>query len=85
LPEASEGDTPISISDTPLLNSSAVASRFDEIVPTLTEAQMARVAAHGHVWQVERGEVLVEAGERTLRFFFVVTGKIEIARPAGAS
>ena len=46
---------------------------------------MARVAAHGHVWQVERGEVLVEAGERTLRFFFVVTGKIEIARPAGAS
>jgi hypothetical protein len=43
------------MSDTPLLNSSATASRFDEIVPTLTEAQMARVAAHGHVRQVERG------------------------------
>jgi thioredoxin reductase (NADPH) len=73
------------MSDTPLLNSSATASRFDEIVPTLTEAQMARVAAHGHVRQVERGEVLVGAGERTVRFFVVVTGKIEIVRPAGAS
>jgi thioredoxin reductase (NADPH) len=71
--------------DTPLLNSSAQASRFDEIVPTLTEAQMARVAAHGHVRRVERGDVLVEVGERTARFFVVVGGQIQIVRPTGAS
>jgi thioredoxin reductase (NADPH) len=69
--------------DTPLLNSSAQASRFDEIVPTLTEAQMARVAAHGQLRQVARGEVLVEAGERTARFFAVIKGRIEIVRPTG--
>ncbi|MFP5265036.1 MAG: FAD-dependent oxidoreductase [Blastocatellia bacterium] len=73
------------MSDMPLLNPSATASRFDDLVPTLTEAQVARVAAHGHVRQVERGEVLVEAGERTMRFFVVVTGQIEIVRPTGAS
>ena len=72
------------MSNTPLLNSSATASRFDEIVPTLTEAQMARVAAHGQVRRVERGQVMVEAGERTARFFVVVSGQIEIVRPTGA-
>ena len=55
------------------------------MVPILTEAQVARVAAHGHVRRVERGEVLVEAGERTARFFVVVAGQIEIIRPTSAS
>jgi thioredoxin reductase (NADPH) len=73
------------MSDTPLLNSSAQASRFEEMVPTLTEAQMARVAAHGHVRRVGHGDVLVEAGERTARFFVVVAGQIEIVRPTSAS
>jgi thioredoxin reductase (NADPH) len=73
------------MSNTPLLNALASASRFDEMVPTLTEAQMARVAAHGHVRRVERGEVLVEAGERTARFFVVIKGQIEIVRPTGTS
>lgn len=72
------------MSDTPLLNSSATASRFDEMVPALTEAQMARVAGHGRVRQVERGEVLLEAGERTARFFVVIAGQIEIVRSPGA-
>jgi thioredoxin reductase (NADPH) len=48
--------------------------------PTLTEAQVARIAAHGHKRQVQRGEVLVEAGERTTRFFVVTAGQIEIVR-----
>lgn len=68
------------MTDSPLLNSSSSASRSDEMVPTLTAAQMARVAAHGNVRQVRRGEVLVEAGEMTRRFFVVVSGQIEIAR-----
>ena len=67
------------MSDTALLNSSAKASHFDEMVPTLTEAQMARLAAHSHLRQVARGEVLVEAGERTARLFVVAAGQIAAA------
>ncbi len=73
------------MSNTPLLSSSARASRADEMVPTLTEAQVARIAAHGRVRRVERGEVLVKAGERTARFFVIITGQIEIVRSAGAT
>jgi thioredoxin reductase (NADPH) len=42
LPDLSERATPIHMSDTPLLNSSAQASRFGEMVSALTKAQMAR-------------------------------------------
>src|SRR5258706_10416056 len=44
----------------------------DQAFPTLTEAQIARVAAHGHLRKVERGEVLVKAGARNASFFVVV-------------
>src|SRR5438128_1164840 len=69
---------------TPILQS-ANTPRADEMVPTLTEAQVARVAAHGHARQVERGEVLVETGERIARFFVVTAGQIEIVRSSGAT
>jgi thioredoxin reductase (NADPH) len=49
--------------------------------PTLTPAQIARIAAHGRVRTFERGEVLVEAGERTARFYVVISGQIEIVQP----
>ena len=55
------------------------------ISPILTAAQIARVAAHGHARQVRRGEVLVEQGERTARFFVVTAGELEIVRPLGAT
>ena len=55
------------------------------ISPILTAAQIARVAAHGHARQVRRGEVLVEQGERTARFFVVTTGELEIVRPLGGT
>src|SRR2546422_3154903 len=48
--------------------------RAEHIYPTLTPAQLARIAAHGRRRQVERGEVLVEAGEQTARFFVVAAG-----------
>jgi thioredoxin reductase (NADPH) len=54
---------------------------LDRIFPTLTSAQVARIAAHGDTRQVQRGEVLVEAGENP-RFFVVTAGNIEIVRPA---
>jgi thioredoxin reductase (NADPH) len=56
-----------------------------EAFPILTPAQIARVAAHGRLRQVERGEVLIQAGERSARFFVVVAGQIEAVRFSGDS
>lgn len=55
-------------------------SRDLEMFPTLTDAQISRIAVHGRVRQVEQGEVLVEAGEETARLFVVTAGQIEIVR-----
>src|SRR2546422_2576662 len=57
----------------------------DQIFPTLTPDQIARIAAHGHVRPVRAGEVLIEAGDAVLPFFVVTTGEIEIVRPSGAT
>src|SRR5947207_7779651 len=54
---------------------------LDRMFPTLTSAQVARIAVHGNARQVQRGEVLVEPGENP-RFFVVTAGNIEIVRPA---
>jgi thioredoxin reductase (NADPH) len=62
-----------------------VSSRVEDVFPTLTPAQVTRVAAHGHVRQVQSGEVLVEAGELTTRFFVVKEGQVDIVRPSGAA
>src|SRR5262245_39671959 len=69
---------------TPIIPSAKGASA-DKIVPTLTEAQVARIAAYGRARRVRRGEALVEAGTPTARFFVVTAGQIEIVRPSGAT
>jgi thioredoxin reductase (NADPH) len=69
---------------TPLIPS-AKGSRAEEIVPTLTADQIARIAAQGRLRQVQGGEVLAEAGTRAARFFVVTSGQIEIIRPSGAT
>ena len=56
-----------------------------EMRPTLTAAQIARVAAHGRLRKVQRGEVLVEAGEPATRFFVVTAGQVEVVRPSGST
>src|SRR3989442_5508219 len=58
--------------------------RAEHIYPTLTAAQLGRIAAHGRRRQVERGEVLVEAGEQTARLFVVAAGRIDIFRRSEA-
>jgi thioredoxin reductase (NADPH) len=58
----------------------SAATAGDQAFPTLTEAQMARVASHGHLRKVERGEVLVKAGARNASFFVVVSGRLDIVR-----
>src|SRR4029077_19265505 len=54
---------------------------LDRLFPTLTSAQIARIAARGDARKVQRGEVLVEVGENP-RFLVVIAGNIEIVRPA---
>ena len=58
----------------------SAATAGDQAFPTLTEAQIARVASHGHLRKVERGEVLVKAGARNASFFVVVSGHLNIIR-----
>jgi thioredoxin reductase (NADPH) len=50
--------------------------------PTLTPAQIERIAAHGRVRPVARGETLIEAGDPVVPFFAVKSGEIEIIRPS---
>src|SRR2546425_2221865 len=58
--------------------------RAERLYPTLTPAQLARITAHGRPRHVERGEVLVQAGEQTARLFVVVAGRLDVVRPAAA-
>src|SRR5438876_1768012 len=66
----------------PLSTSSG--KRAEQIYPTLTPAHLARITAHGRPRHVERGEVLVQAGEQTARLFVVVAGRIDVVRPSAA-
>jgi thioredoxin reductase (NADPH) len=53
--------------------------------PTLTPAQINRIAAHGQVRPIRAREVLIEAGERVVPFFVVTAGRIEVIRPSAAT
>jgi thioredoxin reductase (NADPH) len=57
-------------------------SRADLMFPTLTEAQIERVAAHGMSRRVERGEVLIEQGQYNIPFFLIRKGHLEVVRPS---
>jgi thioredoxin reductase (NADPH) len=50
--------------------------------PTLTPAQIAAIAAHGVTRPIERGQVLIEAGDPVVPFFVVKAGEVEITRPS---
>src|SRR2546427_11840290 len=57
--------------------------RAERLYPTLTPAQLARITVHGRARHVERGEVLVQAGEQTARLFVVVAGRLGGFPPPG--
>ena len=57
-------------------------ARAEQVFPTLTAAQIARVASHGRARQVRQGEILVEAGDVVMPFFVVTAGQVEIVRPS---
>ena len=69
---------------TPLTDgaSPSPASRPDRLYPTLTPAQVARIAPHGRRRRVAQGEVLVHAGESAARIFVVLAGRIDVIRPS---
>src|SRR5438094_31273 len=71
---------------TPLTDgvSPSPASRPDRLYPTLTPAQVARIAPHGRRRQVAQGEVLVHAGESAARIFVVLAGRIDVIRPSAS-
>ena len=73
------------MSDTRPAISSSFPPFSDQIFPTLTEAQITRLAAHGNMRRMQAGEVLIEAGEKIERFFVVRSGRIEGIRksPSG--
>ena len=66
-------------SDFPLPMSAPV----EQVFPTLTAGQVARVAAHGRVRPVRSGEVLIAAGDRAESFFVVTAGSVELVRRSG--
>jgi thioredoxin reductase (NADPH) len=64
---------------TPLTSAPDAALMF----PTLSAAQIARIAAHGVVRPITRGEVLIEGGQTDVPFFVLKAGEIEVIRPSG--
>ena len=73
------------MTDRTLLMPLTQASGDERMFPSLTAAQIRRIAAHGHARPIRRGEVLVEAGKRVVPFFVVLTGQVEIVRPSGTT
>ena len=61
------------------------ASGAERTFPTLTSAQIERTGAHGRVRPIRREEVLIEAGERVVPFFVILTGQVEIVRRSGTT
>ena len=63
---------------TPTLGATHEALMF----PTLTSAQIARIAAHGVARPIARGEVLIKAGDPVVPFFAVKAGEVQVIRPS---
>src|SRR5260370_16698256 len=57
---------------------------MERLFPTLTSAQIARIAARGRRRTIARGEMLVEVGDKDVPFFVVVGGEVQALRPSGA-
>ena len=62
-----------------------LSSGVERTFPTLTPAQIKRIAAHGKMRSIQAGEVLVEAGAQVVPFFVVTAGRVEVIRPSGAT
>src|SRR5262245_54577249 len=52
------------------------------LFPALSSGQIARIASHGLIRPITRGEVLIEGGQTDVPFFVVKAGEIEVIRPS---
>jgi thioredoxin reductase (NADPH) len=50
------------------------------LFPTLTAAQIARIEPHGQRRAVAAGDVLVDMGDKSIPFFVILSGEIEVVR-----
>ena len=50
------------------------------LFPTLSAAQIARIAAHGRRRVISRGELLVDVGDAAVPLFVVVSGEVQVLR-----
>jgi len=57
----------------------------ERVFPTLTAHQITRIAAHGRRRPTERGEVLVDVGDKVVPFFVVISGEIQALQPTAAA
>jgi len=73
------------MTDTALPITLTLASGVERIFPTLTPAQVQRIAVHGQVRSIQAGEVLFDVGEHVVPFFVVMTGRLEIVLPSGTT
>jgi thioredoxin reductase (NADPH) len=73
------------MSDTTLPVALTLTSGVERMFPTLTPAQIERIAAHGRVRQIRAGEVLVETGQSAVPSFVITAGQVEILRPSGTA
>jgi thioredoxin reductase (NADPH) len=60
-------------------------SAAERLFPILTPAQIARIEPHGHRRAIAAGDVLVEAGQRPIPFFVLLSGAIDVLRPAAGT
>jgi thioredoxin reductase (NADPH) len=60
-------------------------ARPERVFPTLTPAQIARIAPHGRRRAVASGDVLVEVGQRPVPFFVVLSGEMQVLRPSAGT
>jgi thioredoxin reductase (NADPH) len=65
----------MSFTDIPLLGPR------DEVFPTLSDAQIERIRARGHVREVSLDEVLIEQGQAGIPFFVNLSAELEAVRP----
>jgi thioredoxin reductase (NADPH) len=57
-------------------------SRPERVFPTLTPEQVSRMTAHGRRRSTERGDVLVEVGDKAVPVFVVLDGELQAVLPS---
>src|SRR5277367_6178299 len=57
--------------------------RAAQTFPTLTPAQIDRIATVGRRCSTPAGEILFDVGDQNSRFFVVLAGEIEVVQPLG--